>query len=267
MMKARGRHLVWTRCRPAAAWLRWRPSSLLPVEQTMGTMPRKIGLIVNPVAGMGGSVGLRGTDGDAALARARALGAAPVAPGRALRALRRLVEAGAAIDLIGCAGAMGGDAAAEAGLALTPVAGRPAPVTTAADTRAAALALGGGGAALILFAGGDGTARDILDAVGDAVPILGIPGGVKMHSAVFAVSPEAAGQLAAQIAADRDGRIGYREAEVMDIDEVAAGAGRGATRLHGYGRVPFERHLVQGAKAGGFAEDAALDGLCPAIAG
>ena len=225
----------------------------------------KIGLIVNPVAGMGGSVGLKGTDGRDVLARAQALGARPVAPERALRALRRLAAAAPALEVIACAGVMGGDVAAEAGLAVTPLPGRPV-TTTAADTRAAAQALRAHGVALILFAGGDGTARDILDAIGDAVPMLGIPSGVKMHSAVFAISPEAAGELGALVATDHGGKIGTREAEIMDIDEEAMRSGRVSARLHGYGRVPFERHLVQSAKAGGIADDAALDGVCQEIA-
>jgi predicted polyphosphate/ATP-dependent NAD kinase len=193
------------------------------------------------------------------------LGARPVAPERALRALRRLAAAAPDAALIACAGVMGGDVATEAGLAFTALAGRT-DVTTAADTRAAALELRARGAVLILFAGGDGTARDILDAVGDGVPMLGIPSGVKMHSAVFAISPEAAGQLVALVAADRGGKISHREAEIMDIDEAAMRTGRVSARLHGYGRVPFERHLLQSAKAGGVAEDAALDGVCREIA-
>jgi predicted polyphosphate/ATP-dependent NAD kinase len=155
--------------------------------------------------------------------------------------------------------------ATAAGLAVTLLAGRPS-ATTAADTRAVAQELRTRRVALILFAGGDGTARDILDAVGDGVPMLGIPSGVKMHSAVFAINPEAAGQLAASVATDRGGKISTREAEIMDIDEEAMRTGRVSARLHGYGRVPFERHLVQSAKAGGIAEDAALDGVCREIA-
>ena len=228
-------------------------------------LPIKIGLIVNPVAGMGGSVGLKGTDGRGILDRARVLGARSLAPERALRALRRLVAAAPETAMIAAAGSMGGDVATAAGLAVTLLAGRPSD-STAADTRAVAQELRTRGVALLLFAGGDGTARDILDAVGDAVPMLGIPCGVKMHSAVFAISPEAAGQLAALVANDRGGSIGSREAEIMDIDEEAMRTGRVSARLHGYGRVPFERHLVQSAKAGGIAEDAALDGVCREIA-
>jgi predicted polyphosphate/ATP-dependent NAD kinase len=231
----------------------------------VATELKKIGLIVNPIAGMGGSIGLKGTDGGEILARAKALGATPVAPARALRALNRLA-AGGKIELMTCPGVMGGAVAEQAGLTAVPLGVCPATATTAADTRAAAQELQARGAALILFAGGDGTARDILDAVGDAVPMLGIPSGVKMHSAVFAISPEAAGQLAALVATDRDGKVSYREAEIMDIDEEAVRAGRLSVRLHGYGRIPFERHLVQSAKAGGIAEDAALDAVCREIA-
>jgi predicted polyphosphate/ATP-dependent NAD kinase len=230
----------------------------MPSERT------KIGLIVNPVAGMGGSVGLKGTDGAETLVRARALGALPVAPGRALRALSRL--AGTEIALLTCPGAMGGDIAAQAGLAATLIDGRSGDSTTAADTRAAAQALRAEGVSLILFAGGDGTARDLLDVLGESVPLLGIPSGVKMHSAVFATSPEAAGQLAALVAGDTHGRVRWREAEIMDIDEAAAREGRVSARLYGYARMPFERHLVQNAKAGGVAEDAALDAVCREIA-
>lgn len=232
----------------------------MPVERL------KIGLIVNPIAGMGGSVGLKGTDGPDTAARARALGARAVAPERALRALRPLVPVAGEIDLIAAPGVMGGDVAVQAGLAVTLLAGMASGPTTADDTVAAARALHDLGARLILFAGGDGTARDVHRAVGEAVPVLGIPSGVKMHSAVFATSPEAAGQLVALMATDRQGRLQYRQAEIMDIDEGAVRDGRMSARLHGYARMPFERHFVQNAKAGGLSEDAALDAVCREIA-
>ena len=229
----------------------------------------KIGLIINPIAGMGGSVALKGTDGGAILAEARRRGAEALAPARARRALARLallLANGAPVEILAPPGLMGGDAARVAGLDVTPLAGGWPAETTAEDTRRAASALRAQGAALILFAGGDGTARDILDAAGADQPILGIPAGVKMQSAVFAIGPEAAGELAALLAKDRDGRIAYREAEVMDIDEAALRAGSLATRLYGYARTPFERRLMQGPKAGGSDEDAALDALCREIA-
>lgn len=220
----------------------------------------RIGLVVNPIAGMGGPVGLKGTDGPDTLARAVELGATPRASHRAAIALMRAKAALGDIELLTGARGMGADAAAEAGLAADVV--RDTPVETSSeDTRALAAALLDRGVDLILVAGGDGTIRDVHAAVGAAVPILGIPTGVKMHSAVFATSPGAAGQLLALIAS-RDPRVREREAEVMDIDEDALRAGRVSARLFGVARMPYERALVQNGKAGPVVSDeAALDAL------
>jgi predicted polyphosphate/ATP-dependent NAD kinase len=232
----------------------------------MAAAARKIGLIVNPIAGMGGSVALKGTDGDVALSRARELGAEPMAPARARRALTRLAADAGLVPILAAPGSMGGDIAKAAGFDVEVTPDVAAIATSVEDTRRAAVALRDRGVVLILFAGGDGTARDILDVVRRDLPILGIPAGVKMQSGVFAVSPEAAGQLAALLATDHDGRIAFREAEVMDIDEAGLRAGRLSARLYGYARVPFERHLMQNPKAGGSVEDATLDALCREIA-
>ena len=232
----------------------------------MPANPRSIGLIVNPIAGMGGPVALKGTDGSEVLARARALGAMPTAPARAERALAKLTAARPPVELLVPAGPMGELPARQAGLKPLLLDHRPGPATTAEDSRIAAREMKRRGVALILFAGGDGTARDILAEVGEAVPMLGIPCGVKMHSAVFAVSPEAAGQLAAAVAAEGEGKLAWREAEVMDIDEEAVRVGRLSPRLFGYARMPFERALVQGPKSAGLSEDAALEALAAEIA-
>jgi predicted polyphosphate/ATP-dependent NAD kinase len=222
-----------------------------------------LGLIVNPIAGMGGKVGLKGTDG-ATLAAALERGAEPVAAGRALRALERLKPVRDGLRLVTWAGAMGGAVAERAGLTAEVIGGEAGTATSAADTREAAAAMRD--CALVLFAGGDGTARDVHDALGGEVPVLGIPTGVKMHSAVFATSPGAAGELASAWLAGEP-TIRLREAEVMDVDEAALREGRVSARLHGYARVPFARHLVQRAKAGSFVPDeAALDGLAGEVA-
>jgi ATP-NAD kinase N-terminal domain len=158
-----------------------------------------LGLLVNPVAGMGGRVGLHGTDCTFLLAEARRRGAVPVTGPRTSRALRCM--AGRDLSVLAAPGPMGADIALICGLPTMALDLEIGPGTTAADTQRAARALADAGVALLLFAGGDGTAGDIVRAVGERVPLLGIPSGVKMHSGVFAPTPETAGQLAAEFLA------------------------------------------------------------------
>ena len=142
--------------------------------------------------------------------------------------------------MLAAGGAMGADLA---GTAITEAVAE----STAADTRAAAIALADAGVDLLLFAGGDGTAVDVLAAVGDRLPVIGIPAGVKMHSAVFGVTPRSAGELAAAFVA---GRVrGDAPGEVMDVEESDLRAGLISPRLHGFLRVPIAPGLVQGGKA------------------
>ncbi|WBS00679.1 NAD(+)/NADH kinase [Pseudoduganella sp. SL102] len=229
--------------------------------------PVVIGLIVNPVAGMGGRVGLKGTDGAGTVAEARRRGARPGSPDRAVKALCHLSASAptAAVTVMTGSDALGEDAARAAGF-VPVIVHRPAGASTADDTRAAALAMLAAGVELLLFAGGDGTARDILDAVGDRVPIIGIPAGVKMYSAVFGTSPASAAALAARFLA-RDPAVRVREAEVMDIDEDAVRADRVSTRLYGVAQSPFLPALSQNAKAGSILrEDVALEAACRQVA-
>jgi predicted polyphosphate/ATP-dependent NAD kinase len=219
----------------------------------------KLGLIVNPIAGMGGAVALKGSDDAELVAAARGRGALPVAPQRAVEALRPLAAARESLDVLTYPREMGEAEAREAGLE-PRVVGSLGAVTSAADTRSAATAMAGCGVDLVLFAGGDGTAVDILGAIADRVPVLGVPAGVKMHSAVFAVNPKSAGELAVRFV--EGGVRELREAEVMDVDEAALRAGAISARLHGYLMVPAERRLVQSAKARTLArESAAQEGI------
>ncbi len=206
----------------------------------------RIGLVVNPIAGMGGRLAFKGSDDAALVAAARARGEAPVAPARATEALRRLAALNSGVEVLAYPGEMGEDEALDAQLTATVV-GSIEPVTSAQDTRAAAVEMADRGVDLLLFAGGDGTAVDLLEAIGDRIPVLGIPAGVKMHSAVFAVNPRSAGELAARLA--RDGVRRLNRAEVMDVDEALLRAGSMSARLHGFLTVPDARGLVQGAKA------------------
>jgi predicted polyphosphate/ATP-dependent NAD kinase len=191
---------------------------------------------------MGGKVGLKGTDGIETLEKALKLGAKPVAPALAVEALKEIVER---IELITYPGAMGEDEAREAGLKVKVI-GSIESRTTADDTKRAAKEMREL-VDLILFAGGDGTARDVCDAVDGEIAVLGIPAGVKMFSACFAISAKHGGKLAQLYLR---GLTSTREAEVMDIDEEAFRNGRLSAKLYGFLKVPYEEYMVQSAKAG-----------------
>lgn len=220
---------------------------------------KKVGLIVNPIAGVGGRVGLKGSDGEAIQKQAMALGASPEAPRRTVQALERLHEISDSIELITFPGSMGEREAREAGFSPSVIGHIDEGATSASDTQKAASMMASLGVELLLFAGGDGTARNIHDALEKAQPpVLGIPAGVKIHSAVYARNPLNAGEVALQYL---DGRIQeFREAEVMDIDEDAFRAGRVTARLYGYLKVPKADRLMQSMKSGrGTGDMAAMD--------
>lgn len=227
----------------------------------------KIGLIVNPIAGMGGRVGLKGTDGLAVLAEARRRGAQPVSAARAFKALERLAASSNSITILTGAGELGEDVAKAAGFTPVVIYRSQSGTSKPTDTQAVALKMMSESVDLVLFAGGDGTARDVLSIVGDRIPILGIPTGVKMYSAVFGTTPDNAGTLATRFIAG-DSSVCFRDAEVMDIDEEAIRNDRVSTQLYGYARSPHLRKLVQNAKTGSMLrEDVALDAICRQIAG
>ncbi|MDQ6739241.1 MAG: NAD(+)/NADH kinase, partial [Actinomycetota bacterium] len=206
----------------------------------------RVGLIVNPVAGLGGPAGQKGSDAADIRVTARKAGYAMTSPVRAKRTIRQLVSllghAGRELRLYTGPGTLGGDI----GTGLCPTtllwprtAGTDE--TSAADTRRLAMLLKHERVDLILFAGGDGTARDVLDSVGASIPVLGIPTGVKIYSAVFALTPTAAGTLAANWLLGRSGKGAERmvaEREVVDIDEVLLRAGLASPALYGALHVP-----------------------------
>ncbi len=205
---------------------------------------KTLGLIVNPVAGMGGTVGLKGTDGRAVLKKAVSLGAKPIAPVRAEFFLSELEFADEKIRLVTGAGNMGEDEAMSRGFACM-VLGKRKKDTAAEDTREIARKIADAKADLLVFCGGDGTARNILEAIKMDIPVLGVPTGVKMHSSVFAVDTKAAAKIAMGFLW---GELPLREAEVMDVDESMFRKGRLSSRLYGYLLTPYEPYLIQGAK-------------------
>jgi len=213
---------------------------------------KRLGLIVNPVAGMGGRVGLKGSDGGDVLRRAIELGAVPSSPGRAMEALNVISAIKDRVELVTYPGEMGEDEARACGFEPTVIGSIVPGETTPQDTRNAAREMLETGVDLVLFAGGDGTARDLCEAVDGEVPVLGIPAGVKIHSGVFATSPRNAGELAMRYL---QGRASLRDAEVMDIDEEEFRRDRLSARLYGYMKVPQDEGLLQSIKVGSGAQE------------
>ena len=206
----------------------------------------KIGLIVNPLAGIGGAVGLKGSDGEPIQKRAAALGAIPAAQDRTLLALNELTSLPIDLHVTTFPGEMGEDVAKRGGHVPSVIGEIDSGNTKAKDTIEAAIRMRELGLGLIMFAGGDGTARDISSAIGTEILVVGIPSGVKMHSAVFANTPGQAGQL---VKMTLEGRAAsYQEAEVMDLDETLYRDGVISPKLYGYLRVPKVYGLIQSRK-------------------
>ncbi|RZU66314.1 putative polyphosphate/ATP-dependent NAD kinase [Microterricola gilva] len=213
---------------------------------------RRLGLIVNPVAGLGGPAGLKGSDGADVQRLALQRGASARAGERAHAALAVVAAAHPGIEVLTASGALGEHAVRAAGLVPRVVyAPTATDATTAADTQAAVAAIAASGAELILFVGGDGTARDVVAGLtsqrtGAPVAALGVPAGVKMYSACFAVSPSAAGALAAAWVGEQ--ALPVRESEVLDVVEEQLRHGRVEPRLFGYLLVPFQAGRTQARK-------------------
>jgi predicted polyphosphate/ATP-dependent NAD kinase len=227
----------------------WRP---IPKKAGGG---KRLGLIVNPLAGIGGRVGLKGSDGIEIQRQALALGARPQAGQRAKHALEGLGEILGRVEIITPPGEMGTAVVVEMGYTPRIIGEISSGASTAEDTRRAAKAMLESQVDLLLFAGGDGTARDVFREIKDQLAVVGIPAGVKIHSAVFATHPRSAGELAAMYLRKREMKL--QEAEVVDLEEEAYREGRISTRLYGYLMVPHFRHLVQNSKAPTPASEAA----------
>jgi len=206
----------------------------------------RLGLIINPVAGLGGSVGLKGSDGIDTVHEALARGAEPKAGLRTLQALEPLKEL--PIEIITYPAEMGSDIAAQAGFKPTVIGEINSGNTTAEDTERAAKHLANFGADLILFAGGDGTARNLCNVLDGNIAVLGVPAGVKIHSGVYAITPRAAGEVVAMLVKGELVTLG--EEEVRDVDEDAFRQGKVRARHYGELTVPQEHHYIQSVKNG-----------------
>ena len=203
---------------------------------------RLIGFIVNPVAGMGGSVGLKGTDGEI-IKEAIKLGAKPVVPKRVDVFLNQL-KSKDDFCLLVAPGKMGEALVSGKGFKYKVIS-HVQQQTTAEDTKRIALLMVEKDIELLIFCGGDGTARDIFDAIDLKIPVVAIPSGVKMFSAVFALNPKAAAQIVDKFIEET---TDTEEKEVLDIDEDAFRDNRLVSKLYGYLVVPKIQNLTQNAK-------------------
>ncbi len=207
----------------------------------------KLGFIVNPIAGMGGKVGLKGTDN--VLEEAIAKGAEPVAPRRATEFLKKLkdINVNVKIELITCPKTMGEEEAREADFEYKVLPMKIGTETSAEDTKTAAKLMATKKVDLIVFVGGDGTARDIFDALQsiEELPVLGVPSGVKMYSGIFAINPLDAAEV---VVAFAEKTTETTEFEIMDTNEEAIRNDAFNVKLYGFLKGPFLPAHIQGSK-------------------
>ncbi len=215
----------------------------------------KLGFVINPYAGIGGAVGLKGSDGQAIVEQALARGALPQAQKRAAAAMQKLTEnrgvlSGASI--LSAAGSMGEDVLRELELPCEVVY-QGEEKSSALDTKNVIRLFVKQQVDLIVFAGGDGTARDVLDVLSSEldsqIPVVGIPAGVKIHSAVYAVTPSRAGELIQLLLSGEP--MSLHESQVMDLDEDAFREGHVNAKCYGYLSVPVDDTRMQLIKQGG----------------
>lgn len=234
------------------------------MTMTNAAIKHAVGLIINPIAGLGGRAGLKGSDGPGIAERARALGGSAEASGRTAQFLSHLIDWKDRLIFYTYGGDMGEKKLKELGFETRVVGCAGDGQSTAEDTVGAAKLIQAAGVELLLFAGGDGTARDICGVIGCSLPVIGIPAGVKMHSAVYAVNPRNAALAVKEFFLSGKGIL--CEAEVMDIDEDLFRKGSVSARLYGYMMVPQAGDRLQKPKAGGRTEAEDLAGIAAFIA-
>ncbi len=209
----------------------------------------RLGVLVNPFAGIGGALALKGSDGAQIRRQALSEGAKIEAPDKMTKALNQLQQHASQIKIFTASGAMGEDSCKAAGLDYDIVYQCKDEQSESQHSEEAAAALVEHNLDLLLFAGGDGTARNLFSQISDSVVVLGVPAGCKIHSGVYAVTPSAAGKVAGMMVSGA--LVSEINAEVRDIDEDAFREGKVLARHFGEMRVPRQLEYIQAVKMGG----------------
>ena len=205
-----------------------------------------VGLIINPIAGVGGRIGLKGSDNEKEIWDKIEKGEGKkVSKDRAKRFLKSIEQLKTTSTFLCYGKEMGEAVLSEMGFDFKNVGEQKGAKPSREDTKTAAKLILEAGADLLVFIGGDGTACDVYEAIQDKLPVLAVPSGVKMHSACFALSPEIAGEIFKQF---QSGKLNLIESEVMDIDEEAFRAGRVSAELKGMVKIPYLTASFQGGK-------------------
>jgi predicted polyphosphate/ATP-dependent NAD kinase len=213
----------------------------------------KLGLIINPWAGIGGALALKGSDGAQIRQQALQMGAIPQANNRMRQALEVLQPLRDQLEIITVAADMGADLATQMGFDVRVIYTPQQTQTEALDSENAACLMLAESVDLLLFAGGDGTARNICHIVGEQIPVLGVPAGCKIHSGVYGVTPRASGMVVEKLI--KGELVSLHHADVKDIDESQFRQGKVIAKQYGEMRVPAELHYVQATKMGGRESD------------
>jgi len=208
----------------------------------------KVGFLVNPIAGMGGRVGLKGTDN--VVNKAIDLGAKPIAPKRAKEMLDEFTSIFSSYDkLIWCtaSGIMGADLLTDSGIKNIKILyDIKSKKTSASDTENICKIFLEKKVDLIVFCGGDGTLRDIFSIIGNKIPVLGIPSGVKMHSGAFGINTVATAKIFKNFIKNN---LTVGDIEIMDLDENLYRKGQWEIKLYGVAKGIVEPTYVQVGKS------------------
>ena len=218
-----------------------------------------LGLIVNPFAGIGGAVALKGSDGAQIRQQALDKGCEQLSMQKATLALKQCMSLKHNVHILTGSGDMGENIARILGFDYT-ILHHNSFQTEAEDTLALATMLLQQKVDLILFAGGDGTARNVCSVIGTDIPVLGVPAGCKIHSGVYAITPKSAGIVLSKVITGE--LVSLQDGEVKDIDETLFRQGQVRSKYYGEMKVPAELAYIQAVKMGGKeADELVLDGI------